>query len=298
MPFISIVIPTYNRPAQLRHCLAACAEMDYPRERFEIVVVDDGGAIPLDPVVTQFQGKLNLKLLRQNNSGPAGARNSGVAESIGEVLAFTDDDCAPAPDWLRALATQMTAFPGCAVGGRTVNALTDNLCSTASQVLISYLNEYYNRVPQAARFFPSNNLAFPRNRFLAAGGFDTTYPRAAGEDRELCDRWLHQGMRMVYSPEAVVHHAHALSIRAFVRQHFNYGRGAYCFHRVRARRGAHRMKVEPPSFYAGMFRYPFAHGHGSQAWPIAALLVVAQAANTAGFIWEWAGKRISEGAKT
>lgn len=286
VPFFSIVIPTYNRPEQLAVCLQACARLDYPRDRFEVIVVDDGGAIPLDPVVARFQGALTLKLLRQKNAGPAAARNTGVAEAIGEFLAFTDDDCAPAPDWLRALAAKTTAFPGSAVGGRTVNALTDNLCSTASQALISYLNEYYNRVPQDARFFPSNNLAFPRDLFLAAGGFDSAYPRAAAEDRELCDRWLHQGLRMIYAPEAVVYHAHDLTFRTFLRQHFHYGRGAFCFHRIRAQRGQGRITVEPPTFYIKMLRYPFAGESGVRASIVMVLLGLAQLANATGFFWE------------
>ncbi len=285
-PRFSIVIPTYNRPEQLAVCLQACARLDYPRDRFEVIVVDDGGAIPLDPVVARFQGALTLKLLRQKNTGPAAARNTGVSEAIGEFLAFTDDDCVPASNWLRALAAKTIAFPGSAVGGRTINALTDNLCSTASQVLISYLNEYYNCIPQDARFFPSNNLAFPRDLFLAAGGFDPSYPRAAAEDRELCDRWLHQGMRMVYAPEAVMYHAHALTLRTFLRQHFHYGRGAFCFHRVRARRGQCRIKVEPLMFYIKMLRFPFSGELGVRASIVMALIVLAQIANATGFFWE------------
>jgi len=226
-PIFSIVIPTYNRPAQLAVCLQACARLDYPRDRFEVIVVDDGGVVPLDEVVHQFHGVLTLKLLRQENAGPAAARNSGASEARGEFLAFTDDDCSPAPEWLHALAAQCVASPDCAVGGQTRNALTHNLYSTASQLLISYLFSYYNAVPHAARFFPSCNLAFPSKRFRAIGSFDVTYPRAAGEDRELCDRWLHHGYRMIYVAEAVVYHAHDLTFRAFLRQHFHYGQGAF-----------------------------------------------------------------------
>ena len=166
------------------------------------------------------------------------------------------------------------------------NALPHNLYSTASQLLISYLFSYYNAVPHAARFFPSSNLAFPTKRFRAIGGFDVTYPRAAAEDRELCDRWLHHGYRMIYAAEAVVYHAHDLTFRAFLHQHFHYGQGAFCFHQVRARRGRHRVKVEPLSFYLNMLRYPFVSAQGVKAPFLMLLLVVAQVANAAGFFWE------------
>jgi GT2 family glycosyltransferase len=246
----------------------------------------------LDAVVARFQGLFTLKLLRQENAGPAAARNRGASEARGEFLAFTDDDCSPAPKWLQALAAQFAASPDCAVGGQTLNALTHNPYSTASQLLISYLFSYYNAVPHAARFFPSNNLAFSTKQFRAIGGFDVTYPRAAAEDRELCDRWLHHGYRMIYDTEAVVYHAHDLTFWTFLRQHFHYGQGALCFRQVRARRGQDRVKVEPPAFYINMLRYPFVSARGCNALIVMLLLVVTQIANAAGFFWERARGRV------
>lgn len=257
-----------------------------------MIVVDDGGTAPLDEVVVRFHGVLTLRLVRQDNAGPAAARNTGASEAKGEFLAFTDDDCSPAPTWLQALAAQFAASPDCAVGGRTLNALTHNPYSSTSQHLISYLLSYYNAVPHAARFFPSNNLAFPARAFRAVGGFDVTYPRAAAEDRELCDRWLHLGYRMIYAAEAVVYHAHDLTFRTFLGQHFRYGRGAFCFHRVRARRGQHRVKVEPLAFYLNMLRYPFVEAKGVNALILMLLLVVTQVANVAGVFWERARERV------
>lgn len=285
-PIFSIVIPTYNRPEQLAVCLQACARLDYPRDRFEVIVVDDGGVEPLDGIVACFHGTLTLKLLQQENTGPAAARNRGASEAAGEFLAFTDDDCAPASDWLKALGRHCVASPDCVVGGRTVNALTGNVYSTASQLLISYLCSFYNAISHNARFFPSSNLAFPTKQFRAVGGFDVTYPRAAAEDRELCDRWLHLGRRMIYASEAVVYHAHALTFRTFLRQHFHYGQGAFCFHRVRARRLQDRVKVEPLMFYINMLRYPFVSAQGVQAPLLMLLLMVTQVANAAGFFWQ------------
>ncbi len=291
-PFFSIVIPTYNRPAQLASCLQACARLDYPHDCFEVIAVDDGGITPLDDVIARFHGLLRLKLLRQSNAGPAAARNRGASEARGEFLAFTDDDCAPAPQWLQAMAAQFVASPDCAVGGKTLNALTHNRYSTASQHLISYLFSYYNVVPHAAQFFPANNLAFPAGGFQAIGGFDVTYPRAAAEDRELCDRWLYHGHRMIYAAEAIVYHAHDLTFRMFLRQHFHYGRGAFCFHQIRARRGQHHVKVEPPAFYFNMLRYPFVNARGANALILMLLIAVTQVANVAGVLWERTRERM------
>lgn len=285
-PIFSIVIPTYNRPAQLNACLQACARLDYPRDRYEVIVVDDGGSSTLDAIVAQFHGVLTLKLLRQEHSGPAVARNRGASEARGAFLAFTDDDCAPEPNWLQELASQFSASPDCLVGGQTINSLSDNIYSTASQLLISYLYSYYNAAPDQARFFTSNNLALPADRFRSVGGFDTSYPLAAGEDRELCDRWLRLGDRMVYAQGAMVYHAHPLTFRTFVRQHFHYGRGAYCFHQIRAQRCNGRIKIEPLSFYRNMLAYPFSQSRCGWAMILSLSLVTAQIANAAGFFLE------------
>ncbi|MCS6859684.1 MAG: glycosyltransferase [Abditibacteriales bacterium] len=285
-PLFSIIIPTYARPKPLSACLESLAHLDYPRDRFEVIVVDDGSEVPLQPVVSAFQSRFNLTLLKQANAGPATARNTGAAQAQGEFLAFTDDDCTPAADWLQALAARVAASPDCMIGGRTLNALPDNPYSTASQWLIDYLYTYYNADPHQACFFTSNNLAIPAAHFRALGGFDTTYPHAAAEDREFCDRWRYYGYRLVYAPEVVVYHAHALTLRTFWRQHFHYGGGAFRFHQTRARRGAGRIRLESPSFYMNLLRYPFSQAQGRQALLVAALLVLSQGANAVGFLWE------------
>jgi cellulose synthase/poly-beta-1,6-N-acetylglucosamine synthase-like glycosyltransferase len=285
-PFISIVIPTDNRPTELKNCLESLCGLDYPSECFEVIVVNDGGQIPLERAVAPLRDRIDLKLLSQSHSGPAIARNLGAAHAKGKFLAFTDDDCAPASNWLRKLAARFAMAPDLAVGSRTLNALPSNPYSTASQFLIDYLYTYYNADPNNARFLTTNSLALPAERFYAVGGFDTTFARAAAEDRELCDRWLHHGYKMIYAPEAVVYHAHALTLRTFWRQHLNYGRGAFHFHEIRARRDQTAIKVEPLSFYLNLVAYPFSRIRVGRSLLVAALLVIAQVANVAGFFLE------------
>jgi GT2 family glycosyltransferase len=236
--------------------------------------------------VDPFANRLPVTLVRQEPAGPAVARNTGVARARGDCLAFTDDDCRPAPDWLARLADRLDRDPAALVGGLTLNALTDNPYSTASQLLIDYLYSYYNPDAAHARFFTSNNLALSAARFRDSGGFDVTCPRPAGEDREFCDRWQQRGLPMVYAPEARVFHYHLLSLPAFARQHFTYGRGAYYFRLTRARRGGGRVDLEPAAFYTNLIRYPFRRRPRLPATGLAALLTLAQAANACGYFWE------------
>ncbi len=286
-PYFSIVIPTHARPGPLKQCIRALTRLEYPRDRFEVIVVDDASAESPEAVIAESRDGLDVTFIRSpQRRGPAAARNTGVSRARGEWLAFTDDDCAPAPDWLTRLADRIRSAPNCLIGGRTVNQLTGNAYAAASQLLISYLYDYYNNSPGGARFFTSNNMTVYAEAFRTLGGFDAEYLRAAAEDREFCDRWLQRGYRMIYAPEALVYHAHMLDLHSFWRQHFNYGRGAFHFHGVRARRNAKPIRVEPLSFYLDLLRYPFRHMGGSRSALVTGLIALSQGANAAGFYYE------------
>jgi len=293
----SVVVATRNRPTSLERCLRALARLEYPREALQVIVVDDGSDAPLDSIVEDVAGSMDVELVTQPPSGPATARNTGVARSRGTYVAFTDDDCTPAPDWLAKLAERLADTPDLLVGGLTINSLTQNPYASASQTLIGYLYSYYNTPPDQASFITSNNMAFSRQGFGDVGGFDTSIPRPAAEDRELCDRWLHHGFPMLYASEAVVYHHHDLTARRFWRQQFGYGRGAYYFHVTRAMRGETSMEIEPLAFYVNLFRYPFAQLPVGSALKIAPLLGVAQVANAAGFFWERRARRKTVAAR-
>lgn len=286
-PVFSVVIPTHNRREALRGCLRALTLQQFPQDSFEVIVVDDGGSQPVEDVMQGFHGQLNWRLQRQERSGPATARNLGALSARGEYLAFTDDDCAPSPEWLVKLQESLAMHPGSLIGGRVVNALAGSLCSSASQLLIDYL--YASHTENGApRFFASNNIALSRRAFADVGGFDESFPLAAAEDRDFCARWTQAGGSMVYAPSALVRHAHSLTIPEFARQHFRYGRGAYQFRRRIVRRGGQGPQMEPLSFYLGLLSYPFTakSGVGAGSLRISLLFLLSQAANVAGFVRE------------
>ena len=91
---------------------------------------------------------------------------------------------------------------------------------------------------------------------------------------------------MLYAPTVQIRHAHHLTLRTFWRQHFNYGRGAFCFHQVRAQRSQASIQVEPFSFYFNLLRYAFITTPPFQAVQLLLLLLLSQVANVAGFVWE------------
>ena len=285
-PGMTIVVPTRDRPGHLASCLEALTGLEYPGHRMHVVIVDDGSVGSLRPVVDRFRGHVDVQLLEQEGAGPAAARNAGVARARHEYVAFTDDDCAPEPGWLLGLAAGFRRSPRAMLGGRTVNALSTNLFSEASQELVAYLYEYYNSPEQGARFLTSNNMAMPTDLFLELGGFHMSFPRAAAEDRDLCDRWHGAGHPMWYVPDAVVRHSHALGWSRYCQQHFGYGRGAHGYHARRADRGETSVRLEPLRFYAGLLAHPVRHRAGLRAPSLSALLALAQIANVLGYLTE------------
>jgi glycosyltransferase involved in cell wall biosynthesis len=280
----SVIIPTRDRPRSLATCLDAMALQDYDKSCFEVIVVDDGSVAPLDDVANAQRGGLEVRVLRQPNSGPASARNNGAEIARHSFLVFTDDDCLPDTTWLSAMARQLAYTPQAMLGGAVVNAAPENPYSAASQALISYLYEYFNA--DGARFFCSNNLAVAKAYFLELGGFDTHFPLAAGEDREFCDRWHFEQRPMHYVPAAIVHHAHHLDLRRFCWQHLRYGRAAAYYHEILAKRRLEPVAIEPARFYRDLLAYPFGRMSTLKALACLFLLLLSQTMNAGRYFHE------------
>lgn len=243
-PHVSVVIPTCGRPGQLRECLEALASQTMTAAAFEVVVVDDGSPEPLDALVAEFASRLQVRLLRQANTGPAAARNHGARAARAPRVAFTDDDCRPRPEWLERLLAAERRHPGTLVGGGIVNGLPDDVFATTSQLVVDLVYEHFNADPENAYFFASNNMLCDRERLLALGGFDTTFPRAGAEDRDFCDRWRAAGLRLVWQPAATIEHHHGQSLTKFIDLCYRYGRGARLYHEKRQSRGTGTMRED------------------------------------------------------
>ncbi len=285
-PTFSIIIPTYNRPYELVRCLTAIAKLNYPADKFEVIVVDDGGELDED-ILSPFHNKFNLGLLHQENFGPATARNHGVRLAKNDYLAFTDDDCEPDADWLTKFAEQIKTTPKHLLGGQITNALESNIYSTTSQMLVSYFHNYGEQFNPDFAFFTTNNMALLRSKFLSLGGFDESFVIAAAEDRDFSSRWQETNHKMIFLETAIVRHSHNLSWKSFLRQHFNYGRGACHFYALRKIRRKQKIKIEPLSFYIKMFHFPFLNNSIFRASQISFLFFIVQCANLCGYLREY-----------
>jgi GT2 family glycosyltransferase len=288
----SIIVPTLNRPDLLKGCLRSLEQLDYSRDAFEIIIVDDGSSLPLNPVVEAFYDRMPLRLFRQANAGPAAARNFGAGQARGNYLVFTDDDCRPASDWLKSLSIRVNSSPGGAISGRRMNALDNNLFSEASETITEVVYAHFNYPSNQAGFVSTSNLSMPADRFWEIGGFDKSFRTA--EDRDFGQRWKEQGYPVIYAPEVVVYHAHSLTLATLWKRYFNIGRGARQFVYAGSTRGQPRPHPDL-IFYKKLLCYPLSKWKNWKGVLLSGLIGFVQAANITGYLWESVKDSISNG---
>lgn len=276
---ISIIIPTFNRKSALKKCLNALQRQSIDKN-WEVIIVDDGGSVELSELMKRIDQNLDIKLVRQDNKGPAAARNYGVRLAKGEYIAFLDDDCEPQEGWLQNL--MINANEGVMTGGKTTNKLHDNPYSETSQLLVSFLYEYFEG--KMWYFFTSNNLLVDKKSFLEIGGFDETFETAAGEDRELCARWSLSNYKLQYESRAVIWHSHLLNFISFWRQHYKYGKAAILYREKIRKSGMNNTPLEI-RFYFRLLGFPFSRDYRFvQKLKLSILLFLSQIATLFGAI--------------
>ncbi|MGQ9490754.1 MAG: sugar transferase [Anaerolineae bacterium] len=217
LPFVSVIIPAYNAAATLPACLTALAAQTYPRDRYEVIVVDDGS----HDTTAEIAAAAGVRVIRQANAGPAAARNAGAAAAQGELLLFTDADCAPVPGWISAL---VGAFADPLVAGAKGAYLTQQRGLVPRFTQLEY-EDRYDRMAGAETidFVDTYSAAYRREIFQANGGFDTIFPTASVEDQELSFRLAEKGYRLVFVPQGRVYHRHNPTLRAYLRRKFYIG---------------------------------------------------------------------------
>jgi glucosyl-dolichyl phosphate glucuronosyltransferase len=218
---ISLVIPTYNRAHVLKRALHSAVNLDYPSDRYEIIVVDNGSADATAAVVKDAQDgapKRKINYIREERLGLHNARHAGVWAAKGNILVFTDDDATFDPGWLRAYAAAFDAHPEMVAAGGPVRASWEapppkwlvEFMGEAKTFGVLSLMEPYNdfRLNSDGEFF-GVNMAIRANVLLEMGGFnpDTFGDLWFGDGETGLNHklWNHR-MLIGYVPEALVYH--------------------------------------------------------------------------------------------
>jgi GT2 family glycosyltransferase len=191
---IAVVIPTFRRETRLRFALEALAEQTLDPARFEVVVVRPPNAA--GPFATAPEG-LNVAFETAPAAGPAAQRNHGWRAGSAPLVAFTDDDCRPAPGWLEAIVA--AARDGCVVQGRTAADPDEAHLLTGLARTVE--------VDPPSPWYETCNIAYPRDLLERLEGFDDGFDLPWGEDTDLGLRAVEAGASVLYAPEALVRHA-------------------------------------------------------------------------------------------
>lgn len=223
MSTASVIVPAYNSEKTLSDCLRAIYSQDFPKDQFEVIVVDDGSTDGTGDVAKSF----GAHVFRQRNRGPAAARNAGLRAALGEWVAFTDADCMPTRTWLRLLIKAATDAalntPAVGAAGKTLGFQSHTPAARFCDIAGSLDAQHYLTHPKFP-FAPSLNLMYRRDILEKVGGFDERYV-----SYEACD--LHWRIThvdrgpFVYEPRALVFHRHRENWKAFWRQQYLYGIG-------------------------------------------------------------------------
>jgi glycosyltransferase involved in cell wall biosynthesis len=231
----SVVIPTFERPDTLARVLEALALQSGPAD-FEVLVVDDGSRDATPERLRALSPPFPFRFFRQENSGPAAARNRGVEEARGRWILFLGDDTVPEPNLVSVHAraqAEPRAFPIAVLGYTTWP------CDRRVSPFLHHINEYglqfgYGLIEDPDEvpfnFFYTSNISLPRSLLLDAGLFDTTFPHAAWEDIEIAYRMIRMGMKILYRPAAVARHYHDITFDSFRRRQEKAGEAAAIFY--------------------------------------------------------------------
>ncbi len=197
---ISVIIPHLNQPDALEACLLSLEAQTLDRNLFEIIVVDNGSrALPVE-VVERHSG---VRLLQEGRPGPGPARNTGVAASRGEILAFIDADCRADPNWLRSIQTTLASSPPGTVLGGDVRIWRSGKELNAIEAYESVFAYRFKLYIEKHGYAGTGNLAVFRRDFDVAGPFGGI---EVAEDMEWGKRARAAGFRFRYVPEMVVFH--------------------------------------------------------------------------------------------
>lgn len=230
----TVITPTHGRHSSLRLMLEALSRQDYPFDRFEVVVVIDG----LDEALLEsLQGSrfpFRLRAVMQLHSGPAAARNRGLAEATEPYVLFLDDDVLPAPGLLRRHAESHLERDVVVIGPLLAASRGGRSPWTVWEW--STLEEQYRAMQSGEwaptpRQFYTGNASVSLARIRETGGFNTAFTR--GEDVELAWRLQDRGLRFVFNPRARAVHLAQRSFGAWLRSAHQYGQTDVMLERIR-----------------------------------------------------------------
>lgn len=201
-PKVSVIIPVFNDPNRLRLCLQALAQQTYPKDSYEVIIVDNDSTFSIEPVVTQFDV---VRTIHEKKPGSYAARNKGISIADGEIIAFTDSDCIPAPNWIEEGVSSLLSTPNCGlVAGKITLFCKDQNHPTAVELYESIMAFPQKRYIEENRYGATANVFTFMEVIRNVGLFNDRL--TSGGDAEWGKRVYASGYMQIYSDEVCIKH--------------------------------------------------------------------------------------------
>jgi cellulose synthase/poly-beta-1,6-N-acetylglucosamine synthase-like glycosyltransferase len=219
-PYVSIIVPVRNGEKNIENCIKSINCLDYPKERFELIIIDNGSTDKTVKIIENFQFEDNMKLYFEERKGVYKARNLGVRNAKGEIIIFTDADCIVDSNWVKNIVEY---FSDKSVGGVAGEIFPKKGNSIVERYALSIgmwsQKSMFNtdRLP----FAQAGNVAYRRDVFSKIGYFADIL---SGGDADYSWRMLLEtNYKLVYAGNAVVIHDHKIDLKGLFKQTFRYG---------------------------------------------------------------------------
>jgi cellulose synthase/poly-beta-1,6-N-acetylglucosamine synthase-like glycosyltransferase len=223
---VTVVVPVHNRELTIQPLLDSLQKLDYDRNKVEVIVVDGNSTDKTQEIVKQYP----VKLVVEKRKGLNLARNIGIKCSKGEIVAFTDSDCKVPPNWITKIVENFKDPRVSCVGG-SAKALDNDFVSQYADNSVVRLMPFFTKREELDKVKPffrhpaGCNMAFRRKVAEEIGYFDESI-QYGFDEVEFADRVCKAGYKMVLDPDIVVWHKHRSTLKEFLKQNFQYGKGS------------------------------------------------------------------------
>lgn len=224
-PSISIIVPVKNSARTIEVLLDSLMKLEYDREKLEVIIVDGNSTDGTREIVSKYP----VKMYDEEGRGLNAARNTGIKYSRGEILAYTDGDCVVPANWAKSIAKNFrdpsVSFVGGLVEGfDKVDFLSVYMDETFFQVKPGFRGRRESTDLELLLFPAGCNMAFRRHALAKINFFDERIDYGF-DDLDPVEKLGSRGFRIVLDPDVRVLHQHRTTLKAILKQHFNYGRG-------------------------------------------------------------------------
>lgn len=242
---VSVLIPCYNQSRHIRQTVVSVLKQTYPPD--EIIVVDDASEDESKAILQTLPVKT---ICHEHNQGPASARNTALFAATGDVVIYIDADAYADPHLIEILLQAYHEISDPALAGIGGRGIESNIQTVYDRWRALHARQDFGRIRRRVPYLFGLCASYKRKILLQVGGFDTFFPKNAGEDADLGYRLRRAGYNLYYIPEAVVYHQHSDTEESLLRVQYNWFYWTYFAKR--------RSKMHPWTLFAGTLRRLFA----------------------------------------